>query len=608
MRIVMFVVWIGLGAVELVAFKAALNLWTDLNWIASLLILAAVMTIPLPYVGVVTVSALAFVGATQGLGWPWWQVDLALLPFAALSVVIMGASGTFDVFTARPETQLDEDEQVAAIETGAIERHLVRTWKPRPERVEAPIGPFEDAFSRLDTSDYANKILRPIAEAGNAAAQIELARLYAEGTGMLPDFGESVWWFRRAGEQGNANAQYRLGKMFRNRAKSSEDNDKAVKWFRLAAEQGHAEAQCVFAGMHANGMGVALDKSAAAGWYQRSAEQGHPDAQLHLGTMYAKGDGVREDLGQALAWFDAAARQGNVEARRRFKTAAEGVDAERVDEARRQSEVWTKAWVETTGKQTPGDADADTDSPPAVADHADLARAVAAYDAGQYATAIDLLKPLAEAGHRDAIFALGIIHAAGQGVSADLQAGRDWFRRAADMGHIRARYELAVALARGDADTIDLEEAAACFSLAAERGYAPAQRRLGMAYAGGLGVVRDPDEAEKWLKLAVQQGDARAQYELGRRVARGEGVQQNRPKGVKLLERAAEQGHVPAQSAIGFIFYTGEEVRDEGAAVTWYQRAAEQGDATAKYSLSILSAINCAKAKTAQRQIEAEAA
>ena len=56
----------------------------------------------------------------------------------------------------------------------------------------------------------------------------------------------------------------------------------------------------------------------------------------------------------------------------------------------------------------------------------------AAYERGDYATALQLLRPLAEAGDANAQFHLGRIHLGGRGVAKNETEAAQWFRRAAD--------------------------------------------------------------------------------------------------------------------------------------------------------------------------------
>src|SRR5215471_13951300 len=54
-------------------------------------------------------------------------------------------------------------------------------------------------------------LLRPMAEAGAAAAQFRLGELYEQAKGVIHSHVDAVRWFRAAAEQGHVGAQAKLG-------------------------------------------------------------------------------------------------------------------------------------------------------------------------------------------------------------------------------------------------------------------------------------------------------------------------------------------------------------------------------------------------------------
>lgn len=96
---------------------------------------------------------------------------------------------------------------------------------------------------------------------------------------------------------------------------------------------------------------------------------------------------------------------------------------------------------------------------------------LAAYDAGDYATARDLWISLAESGDARAQTALAGLYLGGYGVARDFRMAAIWFRRAA------------------------------------EQGDAIAQLNLGELYESGRGVSRDRVEAWRWYSYAARQGN-----------------------------------------------------------------------------------------------------
>ncbi len=73
---------------------------------------------------------------------------------------------------------------------------------------------------------------------------------------------------------------------------------------------------------------------------------------------------------------------------------------------------------------------------------ADFQDGLAAYWRGDYAAALRELRPLAEQGHADAQFNLGVMYSQGQGVSQDYAESVKWYRKAAEQEHASAQINL----------------------------------------------------------------------------------------------------------------------------------------------------------------------
>ena len=63
-----------------------------------------------------------------------------------------------------------------------------------------------------------------------------------------------------------------------------------------------------------------------------------------------------------------------------------------------------------------------------------LGEGLAAYKRGDYATAMRLLRPLADQGAVLAQLSLGVMYANGKGAPQDLGQAATWYRKAADQG------------------------------------------------------------------------------------------------------------------------------------------------------------------------------
>ena len=235
------------------------------------------------------------------------------------------------------------------------------------------------------------------AEDGNAEAQYQLGRCYANGLGVEIDMVEAVRWFTLAAEQGMAMAQYALGNCYYYGYGVDYDYTKAAEWYLKAAEQGLARAQCSLGKVDCSNEGLDRDhKRQVHYWFRLAADQGdaegqwelavlcHPDseeeiywckkaaeqgyhaaleylkevedmwkikqrekdelqqaaslgevlAMAELGERYEEGDGVELDIAQAIHWYRLAAEQGDEDASER---------AEELEEHLEEIELWELA-------------------------------------------------------------------------------------------------------------------------------------------------------------------------------------------------------------------------------------------------------------------------
>ncbi len=132
---------------------------------------------------------------------------------------------------------------------------------------------------------------------------------FDEGVAALQrgDFAVAFREFKPLAESGDAHAQLNLGVMYARGLGVSRDDAEAVKWYRLAARQDDAAAQFSLGVAYSEGKGVAPDDATAAQWYHLAAAQGFAKAMNNLGLMYESGRGVPRDQVKAYAWYDLAA-------------------------------------------------------------------------------------------------------------------------------------------------------------------------------------------------------------------------------------------------------------------------------------------------------------
>ncbi len=170
------------------------------------------------------------------------------------------------------------------------------------------------------------------------------------------------------------------------------------------------------------------------------------NAQFNLGVMYEIGQGVPQDDKTAVKWYRLAAEQGHAGAQSNLK-----ILQEKIAEQQPSPTV--------TAEKPP--------TPPS----GDFQKGIAAYESGDYATALREWKPLAEQGNADAQVHLGGMYTLGKGVPKDYKTAVKWYR------------------------------------LAAEQGHADAQSNLGAMYALKQGVVQDNIYAHMWGHLGASNGN-----------------------------------------------------------------------------------------------------
>ncbi len=134
---------------------------------------------------------------------------------------------------------------------------------------------------------------------------------------------------------------------------------------------------------------------------------------------------------------------------------------------------------------------------------AGIREALFAHWRGDYATAFQELKPLAEQGDAMAQFILGFMYSKGQGVLQDYAEAMKWTRKAAEQGQRDAQNDLGLMYHYGQGVPQDYAEAVKWYRKAAEQGNAAGQLNLGVMYGDGRGVPQDYVQAHMWFSLAA---------------------------------------------------------------------------------------------------------
>ena len=167
--------------------------------------------------------------------------------------------------------------------------------------------------------------------------------------------------------------------------------------------------------------------------------------------------------------------------------------------------------------------------------------ATGAFARGDYATAVKLMRPLADEGNPTAQYSLALMYHTGEGLpQSDAEAAK-WYRKAADNGDARAQFNLALMYRNGMGVPKSDAEALKWYRKAADQGNAMAQNSLGLMYDAGEGVPKDDAEAVKWYRKAADQGNAKSQFNLAVMYATARGVRKDNVEAYKWYTIAASR-------------------------------------------------------------------
>jgi TPR repeat protein len=479
-----------------------------------------------------------------------------------LMLAVGGGVATVSYWQERTaaEGQTAAEERTAALEAiaAAVMRQSVSPCK-EPDPAVLTTGstsPFEDASAAYERAEYATavRLFRPLAEQGNAEAQLKIADMYQQGGRLFysPPCGEEV----------------------------AKDDAEAAKWFRRAAEQGHPAAQFALGKMYEFGAGVPKDLTEAVKLYGKAADQGYAAAQAWLGTTYEAGIGVPQNDILAYKWLSLSNLSMAGLGKKDRDIVAARMTPEQLAEAQKLVRLYVDAF--NANLREKGSAE----------EQLEMGRR---YYLGTEVTqdfkeALKWFRLAADKGNAEALRFVGAMFHIGKGVAQDYREAAKWYRLAAQKGDAHAEDLLGDIFSEGGAGvTQDFKEAAKWHRLAAEHGNAESQLRFGYMNYNGQGVAQDYKQAMKWYRLAANQGNADAQFFLGVMYYQGQAAAQDYREAAKWWRLAAEQGQPRAQLSLGLQYYNGKEgvAQDYQYAYMWLSLAASKlegalGEAMAK--------------------------
>ena len=453
-------------------------------------------------------------------------------------------------------------------------------------------------------------LLEDTAFKGNAFAQYALARIYEQGfhdannqVNIFPDRAQAIAMYGLAAANDCGLAQYRLAELLvrekttdHSVAAKAKRNQTIKQLYQGAVSSGITEAAlplAFFDAMDANKQKQELAFSVAT----KEANAGNVDAALLLGLMYDCGISVEANPKEAVHWYEQAVTnpiaafllgthlsegsgvtEDDVKGKALLEQAANaGFSYANLNLAVMQQKEG-KAFLPTLEKAI------------SLGNHtAGLLLADYYLSLGnneqQMKQAHDIYQRIAESGDKVGQLKLAYMLEHGMGGPVDVVNAQKWYAMAAEQGEPVAQYLMGHMYQLGRLDkSPDYEQAKKWYSSSAKANYAPAANALGFVYDT---VDDDYQHALNEYELAAKAGDAVGEFNAGLVYETGKGRAVDYQKAADYYLQAANQGHVQAMVQLAGVYLNG--LHDEDKALSWYQKAADLGDAGALYQLGLLS-------------------
>lgn len=127
------------------------------------------------------------------------------------------------------------------------------------------------------------------AQAGDAASQFRLVKVYGQGVGTNKNPEKAKYWFGKAAESGYPEAQYWTGYKYFYGQDVKKNLVKALEWYEKSANQGYGPGQFMTGYIYQMGRTVDPDMQAnlkkSVYWYQLAAQKEEMGAQFYLGCL-----------------------------------------------------------------------------------------------------------------------------------------------------------------------------------------------------------------------------------------------------------------------------------------------------------------------------------
>jgi TPR repeat protein len=154
----------------------------------------------------------------------------------------------------------------------------------------------------------------PLAEAGHAESQFNLAAMLQKGGAVAQDVPAALRWSARAAQGGYAAAHCKQGDLLLALRNDAASRQRAFSAYLKGATQGEMDCMHNTGAFMLNGYAGGRDVGAGMHWLTQAAEAGKVESQFQLGSAHLHGTYALPDHGQARRWLAKAADAGHVNA------------------------------------------------------------------------------------------------------------------------------------------------------------------------------------------------------------------------------------------------------------------------------------------------------
>lgn len=208
-------------------------------------------------------------------------------------------------------------------------------FSPIPAHAETEADALAEGVAAYETFKYdeAARILKPLADGGNAEAQYRIAYLHYLGKGGMTDSPEQTFvWAQKAEKQGHLGARLMVAEAYLEGSGIKQDLAKGIKLTRsvidakTATNENIADAHLTMALAYEEGMGVTESPKKAVGHYKKS-HKANPDRYTLVYLIDLLDSGHGGSFEQEVDWYRQLAAYGNAKAFEKVKTHADKGDA-----------------------------------------------------------------------------------------------------------------------------------------------------------------------------------------------------------------------------------------------------------------------------------------